>query len=238
MSSFDRIGLKQWSTYDQIGLYAVSFKIVSLLGVLQNIFSTAWIPIAYKWVEEQVNKEQFEKVYNIVLAVLCIGFSFIIIFRKIFVILLGEAYSDSLAIMVYLLFVPVMNALSSVMTIGIDIAKKTKYNIFTIFICALINIIGNYVFIPFLGAKGAAISTAVSFIILFFLRIYFSGKVWIKFSIKEVSFDVILLIILTLCIEFSLSLINEIIIVLAIIVINFLIIKKYLYNNIIKVSNY
>jgi O-antigen/teichoic acid export membrane protein len=235
MSSFDRIGLKQWSTYEQIGLYAASFKIVSLLNIIQNIFTTVWIPVAYKWYEEQMHRKYFEEVHDIVLAFLCVGFSLIVIFRKIFVMMLGEAYSESSDIMVYLLFVPVMYTLSSAMTIGIDMAKKTKYNLYAISVCACINIIGNYVLIPPLGARGAAISTAVSYILFFFLRVYFSGKAWIRFPIKMVSFEIILLIILVLCVEFSLPMFVEIIIALAIIITNFLKIKKHL--NVIIVKN-
>lgn len=234
ISSFDKIGLKQWSTYEQIGLYAASFKIVSLLVVFQNIFTTAWIPVAYKWHEEQVDKKYFEKVHDIILAVLCAGVSLIVVFRKIFIMILGEAYNNSSGIMVYLLFVPVMYTLSSAMTIGIDIAKKTEYNLYAASICACMNIIGNYMLIPPLGAKGASISTAFSYIVFFFIRIYFSRKAWIKFSIKMVSFDVILLVILVLCVEFVFSIFIEIIITLAIILINILMIKKYLNISVIK----
>jgi O-antigen/teichoic acid export membrane protein len=234
MSSFDRIGLKQWSTYEQIGLYAASFKIVSLLNIIQSIFTTVWVPVAYKWYEEQMHRKYFEEVHDIVLAFLCVGFSLIVLFRKIFVMILGEAYSESSAIMVYLLFVPVMYTLSSAMAIGIDMAKQTKYNLYVIGICACINIIGNYVLIPLLGAKGAAISTAVSYIAFFFLRVYFSGKVWIRFPIKMVSFEMTFLIILVLCVELSLPMFVEIFIFLVVIFTNFSKIKKHLNVSVIK----
>jgi O-antigen/teichoic acid export membrane protein len=227
MSSFDRIGLKQWSSYEEIGLYAASFKLVSLLTIFQSIFTTAWVPVAYKWYEEKTGKEDFEKVHRIVLIILCIGFSLIIIFRKILIMILGPSYGGSVSIMIYLLFGPVMYTLSSAMTIGIDISKKTKYNLYAISICACINIIGNYALIPILGAKGAAISTAISYIIHFFIRIYFSRKVWIKFSIRMVNIDMIFLIALILCVEFGLNKFIEIGVFMLILFVNFLMIRKH-----------
>jgi O-antigen/teichoic acid export membrane protein len=234
MSSFDKIALKQWSTYEQLGLYAASFKIVSLLGIFQTIFTTVWVPIAYKWYEEGVDKNEFEKVQNILLAVLCVGFGFIVVFREVIIMILGSAYSGASDIMIYLLFVPITYTLSSAVTIGIDIVKKTKYNLYAITVCAGLNIIGNYVLIPILGAKGAAISTAVSYIVLFFLRVYFSRKLWIKFSIKMIFFDIILLSILILCVESSLGKFIEIAIILVIVITNSLKIKDILNINLVK----
>jgi O-antigen/teichoic acid export membrane protein len=234
MSSFDKIGLKQWSSYEEIGLYAASFKVVSPLTVLQNIFTTAWIPVAYKWYEEKADRGNFEKVHKILLVFLCTGFSLVVVFRKILVMLLGPLYSDSASVMIYLLFSPVMYTLSSAMTIGIDISGKTKYNLYSALVCVCMNIIGNYMLIPHLGAKGAAISTAVSCIAHFFIRVCFSRKLWIKFSMKIVYLDILFLGILVLCAEFFLIKIFEIGIFVLILFFNFTMIKKHINIDTIK----
>ncbi|MBL4630818.1 MAG: polysaccharide biosynthesis C-terminal domain-containing protein [Paraglaciecola sp.] len=41
-----------------------------------------------------------------------------------------------------------------------------------------VNILGNYILVPTLGSKGAAISTAVSFWIFLVLRTEFASRVW------------------------------------------------------------
>ena len=53
LHSFDKIAIRQWSTYEELGLYAAAYKFVSLVAVFQVIFTTSWVPIAYKWFEEK-----------------------------------------------------------------------------------------------------------------------------------------------------------------------------------------
>ena len=124
LNSIDKIGLRQWSTYEQLGLYSAAFKIVSLLGVLQTIFTTVWIPVAYKWYENNEDENKFNQVNILVLTMFSIVFTLIVFFRNIIIVFLGPEYKDAILIMIYLLFVPFMYTLSSAVAIGIDLKKK------------------------------------------------------------------------------------------------------------------
>jgi O-antigen/teichoic acid export membrane protein len=95
LNSLDKIGLRQWSTLEQLGLYAVAFKIVSIMGVLQNIFATAWIPVAYQWHENNESTEKFTSVGCLVLSVVAIVFAGIVISRDIIIWFLGTEYRNT-----------------------------------------------------------------------------------------------------------------------------------------------
>jgi O-antigen/teichoic acid export membrane protein len=231
LNSFDKIGLKQWSTYEQLGLYSAAFKVVALLGVLQTIFTTAWIPVAYRWYENNEDTNKFNQVNIFVLASFCLVFSLIVFFRNIIFLFLGSEYRDASMIMIYLLFVPFMYTLTSAAAIGIDLKKKTIYNALAIFISVIVNIIGNYFLIPVLGAKGAAISTAYSLIICFFVKMYFARKLWYKFPVKYIFIDIFLVVLLIVSIESGLPKYFEIIIFGIILSVNFILIKKNIVIN-------
>jgi hypothetical protein len=79
-----------------------------------------------------------------------------------------------------------------------------------------------------LGAKGAAISTALSCIMLFWIRTMFARKLWCNFSIKYYIIIQFLFLVLIQIIDFRLSKYYEIITVLFILSIIFLMIKKQL----------
>ena len=194
LNSFDKVGLRTWSDFEQLGLYAAAFKIVALLNVFQNIFSTAWIPIAYKWHEEGVPDKRFENIGTIVLAFMVTLFSLVVVFRDVIMLFLGEQYRNTAKVFVFLLFVPVMYTVSETTSLGIGFAKKTVYSLYVAAASVLLNIIGNYLLIPKYGAEGAAISTCMSYIVFFWGRTLFSRKVWFKFNLTKYGIDILLLL--------------------------------------------
>ena len=57
--TMDKIMLRTMCTYDELGLYAAAFKIVSVLSVLQACFSLYWTPVAYRWYEQKKSEDSF-----------------------------------------------------------------------------------------------------------------------------------------------------------------------------------
>lgn len=183
LNSFDKVALRSWSSFEQLGLYAAAFKIVALLTIFQTIFTTTWTPIAYKWYEDKIQNKKFEDISTIVLSVMVIFFSLIVVFRDFIMLFLGPEYRNTTEIFVFLLFVPVMYTVSETTSLGIGFAKKTIYTLYISIICAICNIAGNYFLVPKYGAKGAAISTCISYIAFFWARTLFSRKLWFKFDL-------------------------------------------------------
>ena len=71
--------------------------------------------------------------------------------------------------------------------IGIGFKKKTQYFFYVSVIASVSNFIGNLLLVPYLGAKGAAISTGLSYIIFFSARTYFSTKlIDFGFNLKRI----------------------------------------------------
>ena len=228
MNSFDKISLRTWSTFSELGLYAAAFKIVSILAVLQNIFSTAWMPIAYKWYEEKVPAKKYEDVSTTILAIGSVLFSLIVVFRNVIFLFLGPEYRNTANIFVFLLFMPVMNTVSETTGLGIGFSKKTIYTLYISGIAAILNIIGNYFLVPRYGAVGAAISTCVCYISYFFARTLFSRKFWIKLHLDKYIINIILLVLFGIDILLYRNTIFEIVVLLIDILYNgFLILKIY-----------
>ena len=194
--SSDKITIKIFSNLKELGLYSGAFRIVSVISVIQTGFTSFWTPFIYERYSKNPDDLVFYKKANDYLSLIffLIGFS-ILATRNIIIILLGEKYYDSLFIVPMLIFVPIMYLISETTMMGIGFKKKSKYFLYISIIVAIFNIIGNILLVPKYGAKGAAISTGISYIIFFSLRTYFSLKlINFGFNLKRIYMVTILLL--------------------------------------------
>jgi O-antigen/teichoic acid export membrane protein len=70
----------------------------------------------------------------------------------------------------FLLFSPIMYSVSETTVVWINFKKKTYWHIVITAVSALVNYIGNALLVPVYAARGAAISTGVSYIVFFWMR--------------------------------------------------------------------
>lgn len=236
--SFDRIAIKEWSTLEELGLYAAAFKIVALLLVLQTTFSTFWAPVSYENFEENPeNKEFYANMFKIVSFGMFLIAILSIAGKDIIVLLLGSNYNGAANIMPFLVFMPLMYTISETTVVGINFYKKTKWHIVIAVISCIVNIIGNWILIPDFGGIGASISTGMSYIIFFSLRTFVSLKYYkVNYELRKSYF------MLTIIISYSIfSIINNdffmnLLVGLGASLILFIVYRKDLINNYKKIK--
>ncbi|AOH55839.1 hypothetical protein ABE28_015865 [Peribacillus muralis] len=179
----DRFFIKALGDYRELGLYAAAFKLVAILTIIQISFTTFWVPLSnQKYQENNQDRQFFSRMFSLVsFAMTAIGF--ILIFSKdLLKIMFGEQYMEAVYIFPMLVLVPVMYTISEISVVGINFNKKPKYHILISVLVCLVSIIGNLGLVPYLGAKGAAISTGVSYVFFLILRT--------NFGVKNFSFNI------------------------------------------------
>ena len=203
-ASSDKITIKIFSNLKELGLYSGAFRIVSVISVIQTGFTSFWTPFIYERYSKNPDDLVFYKKANDYLSLIffLIGIT-ILATRNIIIILLGEKYYDSLFIVPMLIFVPIMYLISETTMMGIGFKKKSKYFLYISIIVAIFNIAGNILLVPKYGAKGAAISTGISYIIFFSFRTYFSIKlINFGFNLKRIYNVIALLLFYALYLSF------------------------------------
>lgn len=192
--SSDKIMLKYLSNTYQLGIYSASFKIISILSLIQQGFTTFWTPIAYeKYTQDKNNLTFFNKIFNNIQILIFLGIILIFLIKDIIIYFLGTKYLEVNRVFPFLVFIPTMYLLSEITVLGLSFKKKSKLNMSLTIIVSLINIILNFLFIPNLGAIGAAISSGITYILFFVLRTFFSLKVLnFNFDLKKVYLGIIL----------------------------------------------
>ncbi|MGC8902161.1 MAG: lipopolysaccharide biosynthesis protein [Fervidobacterium sp.] len=188
--SIDRISIRQYSTFEEIGLYSAASKIASVMLLIQAGFTQFWIPIAYERYEKDGTRGDFFKKANITATFLMFSFGFAVLgFKDILFMLFSQTYREAAFIMPFLIFSPIMTTISETTVIGINFSKKTYWHIVVATLSALVNFIGNTILVPMYGAKGAAISTGLSYIVFFAMRTFISEK-HMKFNFEMRRFVV------------------------------------------------
>ncbi len=170
----------------QNGLYAVAYKIPNLLTIACGIFMDAWqfsAVVENRKIEEGVTMEEqharrrslsdfFTNVFRSYSAFLSLAAAGLTLFSPLLAWLLFDpAYESAAAFIPVLLLATVLSALSNFVGSVYMLERRGLATMITSLIGAVGNIILNLILIPRMGPMGAAIATALSYLIVFLVRL-------------------------------------------------------------------
>jgi len=177
--SIDRLALRNYTDFNEIGLYSAAFKVVAVMNLIQVGFTTFWTPTAYENYENNPESTGiFEKTSLFISAAMFTLGMLIVVFKDAIFLLLESSYRQAAGISSFLILMPIMYTASEVTVVGINFKKKTYWHMLIATISAGANILGNFMVVPIYGAKGAALSTGISYIIFFVMRTVISKRLY------------------------------------------------------------
>lgn len=160
------------------GIYAIAYKIPTMLTIFQTIFNNAWSISAITEFDKS-DEDGFlgsnYKRYSLLSYLACSG---LILFNiPIASILYSNDFFFAWKAVPFLLVGTVFNGISIFEGSLYAAAKKTKMVSMTTIIGALVNTIFNFTLIPFIGYLGAAIATMIGYIVTWIMRTIFLQKI-------------------------------------------------------------
>ncbi len=194
LNSIDKVALRKWSNFHELGLYANAFQFAAALLIVQQAFATFWAPTSYRWYVQKIDKSRFSFVSQAISFIMTILFLAIAALRNIIKIFIEPSYYPSIDLMPFLMLFPVMYTISETTVMGINFTRKTGYTLLVTGLSAVISVICNYYFVPIWGALGAAVSIGFSFIVYFWLRTLVSNKLWNAIHIKQHIINTVILV--------------------------------------------
>lgn len=176
----DRIALRAYSSFDEIGYYAAAGKFAFLLTIMHTGFYLFWRPISMERYEaDHEDVGFFEKMFEYAAVAVLIAAGLLLLLKDVVIYLLAPIYrGGAVMIMPFLLLVPLMNILCEITGSGIRFKKRTYLYVITVAVGVAANFVGNYCLIPILGARGAAISTGAAYTIYFALQTWIAGRLF------------------------------------------------------------
>lgn len=154
------------------GIYSVSYKIPSIISVLQNIFGQAWTLSAVKDFDRNDSSGFFINVYNLYNFMLVASCSFLIFLNKpLAKFLFAKDFYQAWRYSPFLMISTVFSGMAAFIGGLFSALKKSKSFAQTSVITAIVNTIGNIILVLLIGPLGAAISTAISYMMMWWLRL-------------------------------------------------------------------
>ena len=190
----DVILLKYLVNDETAGIYSVAFSIMAAVYLLPStIFQKFLLPKYHRWAEN--DRSHFLQVYRfsngvILLLGILIASLIVITMPSIIPLLFGAAYKEAVDILFIIALCAPIHFLATSIGATLVTQEHMRRKVLYIGIGAIINISLNLLLIPLYGAKGAAVSTLVSEIILlvFFLfavkRYVFGNDAWKGWNLK------------------------------------------------------
>lgn len=167
--SVSQLALNELMDFTAVGIYSSALGLASTVNIIQTGFNTYWAPYVYENYKSD-NKRRFFTVHRLMACALTIfGLAITLLQAPVF-LLLGEKYRSSVVYFPFLFMAPICYCLSETTGMGIGISKKTYWNTVIFLVSVLLNLGLCYLFIPSMGATGAALASAASAVVSLVLR--------------------------------------------------------------------
>lgn len=195
MNFMDRVMVTNMISSSANGIYAVSYKIPSILAVLSSIFTQAWLFSAVKE-KDNDNERYTNKIFNFLS--FCTIFSamfLLVILKPLFNVYVAKDFFIAWKYVPFLMIGYIFLTLSTFISTSYNVNKDSKGFLVSATVGACINIVLNFLLIPILKIYGAALATAISYLAVFIYRVIDTRK-YIKIQINNKFICLIILSIL------------------------------------------
>ncbi len=170
-NSSDKYFLTLFSGISDVGIYSVAYKIPTMLSVFSSLFITAWQISSVEDFGSERTIYFFRNIAKKYLYLNTLATSILLLFLKPIsgFLFLNDFYS-AWTVVPFLIVGYVYYSMSLFMGTIYTAAKKTKMVMTSTVVGSIVNIILNYLLIPLTGIYGAAIATAISYVVIYLMR--------------------------------------------------------------------
>lgn len=189
MQSVDRLMLLHLAGSYYLGIYAAAFSLTAPLVLMQGVFANIWTSTLNQKISENMEGSRvfFQDVYKWVSFLMMQCILILVLTRHVIILFLGSKFHDSIEIFLMLLFLPFLYVLTEIVQTGLIYAKKSKTLILPTFLSMTVNVLLSFMFIPSMGAMGAAIAIASAYFLNFIIR-YFIAKRYFHIKTVDIRF--------------------------------------------------
>ena len=177
--SSDRFLIENFLGFEELGYYAATYQLASIISLLGLSVNSAWMPWLFENLEKNDNKINITIVklsYTLIAVFIFIGFIFSIIYPFLAKIYLPMDFHSYIWLGNLFIAGFVFEAIYLIVSPYLYYVEKTIYNFYIGIFIAAFNITINYIYIPIYGISAAAYSMFFSWLFLALLFFYVSKK--------------------------------------------------------------
>lgn len=195
----DRYVIEIYHDMNEVGIYSLAYQLGSIVLFIALAFDKAWGPFYFSNASKEDGLKKINEVAKVYLVFIVLMSFFIITFMdEVFMIVGSSAYENSLFIIPILIAGLMFKAAYFVPIKSILFRNTTKFIPIITGVAALLNLGLNFLMVPSLGGLGAALATAISYVVMFILTIvisrrytnltYHAGKVFLTLALCTLSY--------------------------------------------------
>lgn len=211
MNSSDHIMVTSMVGVAANGIYAISYKLPTLITTITQIFTQAW---SYSAIREEGAADEAEynnRVFRVMIAVVMItGICMMAVIKPFLKIYVSPEYYSAWQYTPFLTVGCAFLTLASFMSTSYTVHKDSLGFLFSGLMGALLNVVLNFLLIPVIQTYGAALATCVSYIVVFVFRLFHTRK-YLRYEVMTKEFIVgVALLLVTGCLMFVDSIVAQI----------------------------
>ena len=177
MNFLDRVMITGMMNVSESGIYAVSYKIPTILSSVSSIFMQAWLFSAIKNDKEEDNEKYTNNIFRMMCFILvATSLPLLILIKWIFSFYVAPEYFVAWEYVPSLMIGHVFLTLSTFISTSYNVNKDSKGHLKSATVGAVMNLVLNALLIPAIGVQGAAIATTISYISVFIFRMFDTRK--------------------------------------------------------------
>ncbi|MBN2463124.1 MAG: oligosaccharide flippase family protein [Dehalococcoidia bacterium] len=173
----DRYFLNFFSTTGEVGLYALGYKLGSIIsGLIANPFQLAWLPFLFSIKDSQNAREVYSRVltyFSLIAIFFALALS--VLAKPVLWVMATPPFYTAYKVIPLIAFSYVLQGCYLVVAVPFYLTNRTKWLAYLVGSAALANLLLNYLLIPGYGMMGAATATFLSYAALF-LAAAFTGR--------------------------------------------------------------
>lgn len=188
INSSDRVMVTSIIGVAANGIYAVSYKLPSLVSTMTGIFNQAWSYSAIREDGAEDENEYNNMVFNrLISIVMLLSIALLTIVKPFLRLYVGMDYYSAWEYTPFLIIGSAYLTLATFMATSYTVHKDSFGYLFSATFGAVLNIVLNFLLIPIIHVYGAAFATCISYIAVFAFRLIHTKK-YIKYNIKNKEF--------------------------------------------------
>jgi O-antigen/teichoic acid export membrane protein len=161
-----------------MGIFAMAFKVSSILQVFYQFFVTFWNQMLFEVRQKKNHKEILADIFNLFNPIVFLLVSFFCLFSRDILLLISDKFAEGDYLIGMITFSIALLLLKEIVDVGPKYLKKTSLLSVNFIFSVVVNVISLFVLVPLWGLKGVAISLVVTNFVLLILSWYNSNRIY------------------------------------------------------------
>jgi O-antigen/teichoic acid export membrane protein len=198
LSSSDKLMINYMMDSSSVAIYSIAYTIGSLITLLTVAINASFAPFQYQMIKAK-KYEKLSKTADQVLIIVAISILLIMLLSKEIVFVFGgQKYHESASLVIPICLGVYFNYMFQLFARVQEYFERKKTVAIPSVLCAVLNLILNYIFIPKYGYQAAAYTTFVSYLIFCIIHYLFYKAICIEKLNGEEIYNLRMLLIISI----------------------------------------